>query len=129
MYLKVKNKKIEIKELTTFWERFKGLKFIFEPIDYGIKFPHKRFSTTNFLCQKIDVILTDREDNILYIYENLGTEQYIFPMRKVYNTYFLPIGTAKNFKVGDKFLVIDSKNKSHDKKSVGKDKKSKKKKN
>lgn len=108
MYLKVKNKKIKIKELTTFWERFKGLKFILEPIDYGIKFPHKKFSTTNFLCQKIDVILTDKEEKILYIYEKLRTEQYIFPMRKVYNTYFLPLGTAANFKIGDKLPIVDS---------------------
>ena len=31
MYLQVKNKKIKIIELTGFWNRFKGLKFVLEP--------------------------------------------------------------------------------------------------
>ena len=31
MYLQVKRKKIKLIELTKFWDRFKGLKFILEP--------------------------------------------------------------------------------------------------
>ena len=37
MYLQIKKKKIKIIELKGFWNRFKGLKFILEPINYGIK--------------------------------------------------------------------------------------------
>ncbi len=107
MYLRVKKKKIMIKELFGFWNRFKGLKFVLDPIDYVVKFSHKKFVTTNFLCQKIDIILTDREDKILYIYENFKSEQYILPKCKVYNVYFLPLHTAKNFKVGEKLTIIE----------------------
>ncbi len=107
MYLKVKNKKIKIIQPQGFWNRFKGLKFVLEPIDYGLRFTKKKFVTTNFLCQKIDIILTDKDDKILYIYEKMKTEKYIFPKRKVYNVYFLPLNTAKNFKLNEKLNLIE----------------------
>lgn len=106
MYLQVKRKKIKIIELKGFWNRFKGLKFALEPIDYGIKFSKKKFVTTNFLCQKIDIVLTDKEDNILYMYEKMNTEKYIFPKRKVYNVYFLPLNTVKDLKLNTKLKII-----------------------
>lgn len=106
MYLQVKRKKIKLIELTKFWDRFKGLKFVFEPLNYAIRFPKKKFVTTNFLCQKIDIVLTDKEDNILYMYENMKTEKYIFPKRKVYNVYFLPLNTVKNLTKNTKLKVI-----------------------
>ncbi len=117
MYLQVKNKKIKIIELTGFWNRFKGLKFVLEPIDYGIKFSKKKFVTTNFLCQKIDIVLTDKEDNILYMYEKMNTEKYILPKRKVYNVYFLPLNTVKNLKLNTKLKIIktDKENKNEKK--------------
>lgn len=106
MYLQVKRKKIKIIELKGFWNRFKGLKFVLEPIDYGVKFTKKKFVTTNFLCQKIDIVLTDKEDNILYMYEKMNTEKYIFPKRKVYNVYFLPLNTVKGLKLNTKLKII-----------------------
>ena len=115
MYLQVKRKKIKLIELTGFWNRFKGLKFVLEPIDYGIKFSKKRFVTTNFLCQRIDIVLTDKEDNILYLYENMKTEKYIFPKRKVYNVYFLPLNTVKNLQINTKLKIITPKEKKETK--------------
>ena len=106
MYLQVKRKKFKLIELTKFWDRFKGLKFVFEPLNYAIRFPKKKFVTTNFLCQKIDIVLTDKEDNILYMYENMKTEKYIFPKRKVYNVYFLPLNTVKNLTKNTKLKVV-----------------------
>ena len=117
MYLQVKNKKIKIIELTGFWNRFKGLKFVLEPIDYGIKFSKKKFVTTNFLCQKIDIVLTDKEDNILYMYEKMNTEKYILQKKKIYNIYFLTINTIKNLKLNTKLKIIktDKENKNEKK--------------
>ena len=111
MYLQVKKKKIKIIELKGFSHRFKGLKFVLEPIDYGVRFSKKKCVTTNFLCQKIDIVLTDKDENILYIYENMKTEKYIFPKRKVYNVYFLPLNTAKNLKINTKLKIINKKKK------------------
>lgn len=101
MYLKVNNKKIRINKLTNFFDRIKSLRFILEKIDYGLLFPKKHGITTVFLCQKIDIIMTDKENKILYIYKNVKSEKYFFPRRKVYNIFFLPLKTADNFNKGD----------------------------
>lgn len=101
MYLKVNNKKIRIYKLTNFFDRIKSLRFILEKVDYGIMFPKKRGITTVFLCQKIDIIMTDKENKILYIYKNVKSEKYFFPRRKVCNIFFLPLKTADNFNKGD----------------------------
>ena len=107
MYLKIKNKKLKIVELTKFWERFKGLKFNLNKLDYAVKFPHKKFVSTDFICQRLDIILTDKEETIIKIYENFPTERYILPKRKVYNVYFLPLNTAKDLEIGKKLNIAE----------------------
>lgn len=108
MYIKVKNRKIKLEEANTFWERLKGLKFVLGPLEYGVRFPNKKSSNTNFLFEKIDVILTDKEEKILYLIENLGTEKKIRRKKDVYNTYFVPKETVKDLKVGEVLdLVIE----------------------
>lgn len=101
MYLSIKRKKIEIIELNSFFSRLKGLKFVFEPIDYGVLFPKKKGITTIFLCQKIDIVMTNKENKILYIYTSVKSEKYFLPKLKVYNIYFLPLGTGENLEIGD----------------------------
>ncbi len=105
MYLKIGKKKIEVVELKGFWERFKGLKFCFEKLDYGIKFPKKKLVSTVFLCQRIDIIMTGKDDRILYLYSNVKSEKYFLPKFKVKDTYFFPLGTAKEFKKGDQLIL------------------------
>ena len=105
MYLKIKNKKIEIIELNKFSERFKGLKFVLEKIDYGVYFPNKRWISTNFLCQNIDVVLTDKNNLIISLIENIRSEKYIFKFR-TRNIYFLPLETAKYLKIGQKIPIV-----------------------
>lgn len=107
MYLKLQKKKIEIHSLTRFWDRFKGLKFYFEPLEHGVHFPKKRWVTTNFLCQRIDIIMTDKNNQILYLYENFKSEKYIFLKLKVHHTYFFPLNTACHFKKGDSLPIVD----------------------
>ncbi len=108
MYIKVKNRKIKLEEANTFWERLKGLKFVLGPLEYGVRFPNKKSSNTNFLFEKIDVILTDKEEKILYLIENLGTEKKIRRKKDVFNTYFVPKETVKDLKIGEVLdLVIE----------------------
>ncbi|MBR2245955.1 MAG: hypothetical protein IJ880_02820 [Bacilli bacterium] len=111
MYIKINRKKYKIVELTKFWDRFKGLKFNLEKLDHIIKFPHKKFVSTDFICQKIDIILTDKDEKILYIYDEFETEKYIFPKRKVYNVYFFPVGLTKHFEIGDTLNIEEDKKK------------------
>ena len=55
MYLRVKNKKIEIKEYKKFSDRFKSLKFYLKNLDFGIKLPNKKLANTTFFCQRVDI--------------------------------------------------------------------------
>lgn len=106
MYLKVKNKKIKIFKLTKFSERFKGLKFVLDKVDYGLYFPNKKLISTNFLCQNIDIVLTNKDDIIVSIKENVKSEKWIFNL-KAKNIYFLPLETAKYLKLGEKMPIND----------------------
>lgn len=108
MYVKLNNKRYEVREYVSFWDRFKTLKFVIEPIDYIIMLKRKSLSTYLF-CQKVDIVMTNDEDEILKIYSNFPSEKIIFPKRLVKITYILPAGLAKNLKINSKFPVKKSK--------------------
>ena len=101
MYLKCPKKEIEIKELNSIKEQYKSLKFVLEPITYGIKIPNKRSWSTYFFCQRVDIIITNQEEEIIKIIEKVKSEKRGILWKK-YNIYYLPLNTAKNYKVGEK---------------------------
>jgi uncharacterized membrane protein (UPF0127 family) len=84
---------IPIVECRGFYQRTKGLMFKKEKIDYGLLFKNCNSIHTFFMYQPIDVIMTDKEDKIICWYKHLLPNNIIFPKRKVYNTYELPVGT------------------------------------
>lgn len=84
---------IEIKELTTFIEKFQGLMFK-KNFNYGIKMRCNGIHTF-FMKQNIDVILTDKNNKILYKYKNIKPNKIILPKKKVYYTYEFPANTIK----------------------------------
>ena len=100
MYLKTNHKKIEIKECNTFQERFKALKFIIEPISYGIVLPKRKIINTYWFCQRVDCIVCNKDYEIIKIYRKLKSEKLRFA-RKGYYVFFLPLGVSNNYKVGD----------------------------
>ena len=95
MYIKVNNKKIEIIDCTSFKQRFKSLKFVLEPIDYGIRLSKKKFISTYFFCQRVDICVTDKDNKIIGLFENVKSEKKKI-MFKSYNIYYLPLGTVKH---------------------------------
>ena len=99
MYLKCSKKEIEIKELTTRKEKWKSLKFVLEPLTYGIKISKKRMWSTYFFCQRVD-----ENDIIMKKYENIKSEKRKFFLKK-YNIYYLPTNTIKSYKIGDKLIL------------------------
>jgi len=124
MYIKVGNKKVRLVEANTFWERLKGLKFVLGPLQYGVRFPRKKSSNTNFLFENVDVILTDKEEKILFLIENVGTERKIRKKKNVYNTYFVPTKTVNDLKVGETLkLVVEKEDKERRKELEEKKKK------
>lgn len=126
MYIKVKNRKVKLVEANTFWERLKGLKFVLGPLTYGVRFPNKKSANTNFLFEKIDVILTDSDEKILYLIECLGTEKKIRRKKGVSNIYFVPRETVKDLKVGDTLKLVVEKEDDKRREELKNKKKSKK---
>lgn len=108
MYLICKKKKIEIEECLTFFTRLKGFMFQMEPIVTGKRFPKCNSIHTYFMFQRIDVIMTDKNNKVIKMYPNLKSEKMIFPKRGVYYTYELPLGSCDGYKIGDVLKIKES---------------------
>ena len=74
-------------------------------INYGLIFKNCNGIHTFFMMEEIDVILTDKSNNILYLYPNFKKWRVLLPKKNVYNTYELPRGTIKNLKINDKIKI------------------------
>lgn len=104
MYLKIKNKKIPIKDYNNFKDRLKSLRMILEPIDYGIKITNAKIASTYFFCQRVDICFTDKNDIIIKLYENVKTEKRKINL-KAHNIYYLPLNTCKYLSIGTKLKI------------------------
>ena len=103
MYLKIKNKKIDIKEPDNLKDQFKSFKFYFDKIDFGIKLK-KKFINTYLFCQRVDICVTDKNNKIIKLYNNIKTEKFRFFFKAKY-IYYLPLDTVKHLKLGDEFKI------------------------
>ena len=106
MYLKIGKKKIKIEIRTSFWKRLKGYMFVFDPIQVGLCYPKCKSIHTYLMCQRIDVVMTDKNFKILYLYPDLKSEKVIFPKKNVYYTFELPLNCCEKLEVGAKLNVI-----------------------
>ena len=109
MYIKINSKQVKLEEFISFKERFKSLKFNFNKLDHVIRFPKKRFINTIFFVQKVDIILTDKDDKVLATYANVRSEQYFIHKKNTYNIYLLPLDSVKYIAVGDKIKIYNKK--------------------
>lgn len=107
MYLKTDGKKIQLRKLEKFIDRIKSLRFVLDKIDYGVMFSKKHGITTVFFCQRVDIIMTNKENEVLYIYRNVNSEKYFLPRFSVYNILLLPPNTTKKINKGDILKIID----------------------
>ncbi len=107
MYLKTNGEKIQLRKLDKFIDRVKSLRFVLDKIDYGIMFPKKHGITTVFFCQRVDIIMTSKENEVLYIYRNVKSEKYFFPRLSVFNVLLLPPNTTKKINKGDILKIVD----------------------
>lgn len=94
MYIIKDNKKLEIKMCNNIFNRFLGFMFK-KNINHGLCFPKCNCIHTFFMRKPIDVIMTDKNYNILYIFNNLKPYKIILPKRNVYYTFELPINKFK----------------------------------
>lgn len=109
MYLKMKSKKIPIKECNSWKERWKVLKFDLNKIDYALYFPNRKYLSTYFFCQRVDVCFTDDQEKILYIHRNVKSEKRIIHP-KAKNIWILPLNTTQNINKGDQLIIMEEKN-------------------
>lgn len=105
MYLKTETKKIQIKELVNFKDRIKTFRFKLDKINYGIKLPNKKTANTYLFCQRIDICLTDKNNKIIGLYENVKSEK-IIRKRKTKNVYLLPLDTVKELQLGQQINLV-----------------------
>ena len=89
MYIIKNDIKFEIKVCNNLFNRFIGLMFK-KNIDYGLCFPRCNSIHTFFMKIPIDVIMTDKDYNILYVFNNLTPNKIILPKKNVYYTFELP---------------------------------------
>jgi len=94
----VKNMKVKV--CNNFFNRFKGFMFT-KNINYGLCFPNCNSIHTMFMLNPIDVIMTDKNYKILYIFKNVKPYRVILPKRNVYYTFEFPINKL-NFKINGK---------------------------
>ena len=80
MYIIKDNIKLKIKVCNNIFNRFLGLMFK-KNIDYGLCFPKCNSIHTFFMKIPIDVIMTDKNYNILYIFNNLKPNKIILPKK------------------------------------------------
>lgn len=83
----------------TFIKKLKGLMFI-KDFKYIMKFKCNGIHTF-FMKFNIDVILTDKNYKILYIYKNISPNKIIIPKKNVKYTYEIKSNQNNNFKIGD----------------------------
>lgn len=110
MYLSCNNKKINIEDCTTFSKRLVGFMFRKKEIIEGKRFPKCNSIHTFFMHQKIDVIMTDKNNKIIKMYPNLKPWQIILPKKQVYYTYELPLGICNHFKIKNILKVKETEN-------------------
>lgn len=69
-------------------------------IDIILCFPKCNSIHTFFMKCPIDIIMTDKNYKILFIYKNLKKNKIILPKKNVYYTFEMPINVF-NFDVGE----------------------------
>ena len=105
MYIKYNNKTIKVINCINFYSRLKGFMFK-KNIDYSLLFNKCNSIHTFFMKENIDVILCDKNNNILYYYSNFPKNKIILPKKGVSKV----IETPSNYfdiKVNDKLFFYE----------------------
>ena len=86
----------ELKDANTFFNKLMGLMFKTR-FEYCLRIKCNGIHTF-FMRENIDVVLTDKNNNILYIYKSLKPNKIILPKKNVFYTYEFP---------ADKIIFLD----------------------
>lgn len=97
LFILINNKKMKIITLKSFFQKLKGLMYEKEKITYGVRMKTNGIHTF-FMKQNIDVCITDKDNNILLVKENMKKNKVLLPIKKAYYTYELPLNSVKYLK-------------------------------
>lgn len=103
MKLIYNDKDIDITNCNTFFSRLKGFMFK-KNINNALLFDKCNSIHTFFMESNIDVIMCDKDNNILYYYNNLSKNKIIWPKKNVYKTIELPVNYF-DIKVNSKIRI------------------------
>lgn len=90
---------IKIIEYNTFFKKFLGLMFKNKNINYGIRLKNCNCIHTFFMRFNIDVIITDKNNMVLYVKQNLKKNKITPFIKNGYYTYEAKSGSFNNIKV------------------------------
>ena len=103
MKLVYENRSIDIYECISFFSRLKGFMFT-KNINHALLFNRCNSIHTFFMKENIDVLMCDKDDNILYYYNNLKKNKIILPKKGVYKIIELPVNFF-NIKINSKIRM------------------------
>lgn len=96
-------KEIDLIECKSFISRFKGF-MLKKEINHALLFNRCNSIHTFFMRKNIDVIMCDKEDIILFYFNNLGKNKIVLPKKNVYKTIETPVNYFK-IETGKKIKV------------------------
>ena len=103
MKIIINNEEFNVDVADTFLKKFFGLMGK-KNIKKGLFFPKTRSIHTFFMKEKIDVIMIDKENRVLYFKKNMAKNKIIIK-KKAYHTIELPCNSLNNIKVNDKLII------------------------
>ena len=106
MKLIYENKEIKLIECKSFYNRLMGFMFK-KNINNALLFNKCNSIHTFFMKENIDLIMCDKDNNILYFYKNLKKNKVILPKKNVYKVFETP-GNYFDIKINTKMKVSDN---------------------
>ena len=103
MILRYNNKEIKLVNCKSFYSRLRGF-MLCKNIDKALLFEHCNSIHTFFMYEKIDVIMCNKDNIVLYYYKDLDKNKVIFPKKNVSRVYELPVGYF-NIKINDRLEI------------------------
>ena len=103
MKLVINKKEINLTECKTFYSRLKGFMFT-KNINKALLFDKCNSIHTFFMRENIDVLLCDKDNKVLYYYQNLSPNHIILPKKNVTKVFELPVNYF-NIKTNERLEV------------------------
>ena len=103
MEIIVENKKIKLEKANTFFKRLKGFMFK-KNINYCLLLKTNSIHTF-FMKEDIDILMTNKNNEVLYIFKNVKKNKIIIK-KDTYYTYEFPSNFLKDFQKISKIKII-----------------------